>query len=50
MLGPMTEEQKVEFALHPTFNGLRMPDIGVPETLDQRYFGIMDRKAINFMK
>ena len=30
--------------------GLKIPDVGTPETLDLKYFGKMSRQALSFMK
>jgi cyclin-dependent kinase-like len=50
VLGKITEEQLISFAKNPRFNGVKLPEITKPETLEKRYSGKLNKTAINFMK
>ena len=50
ILGKLTEEQITAFNKTQRFNGVKLPDISKPETLEKRYSGKLNKTAINFMK
>ena len=35
---------------NPRFLGMKFPEINKPETLERRYLGKIQKKALNFMK
>lgn len=50
ILGRLPDEQIQAFNKTQRFNGVKLPDISKPETLDKRYSGKLKKTAINFMK
>ena len=50
VLGNLTEKQQNTFYSNPIFQGKNLLNITKPETLERRYFGKLNKQAINFMK
>ena len=50
MLGPLTEHQRELFMHNPRFLGMKLPEIGRPETLARRYHGKVCSSQLNLMK
>ena len=50
IFGKLTDDQIASFNKTQRFNGIKLPDISKPETLEKRYSGKLNKTAINFMK
>ena len=50
VLGNLTEKQQEIFYSNPIYQGKNLLNITKPETLERRYFGKLNKQAINFMK
>ena len=50
VLGNLTEKQQETFYANPIYQGKNLLNITKPETLERRYFGKLNKQAINFMK
>eukprot|EP00495_Collosphaeridae_sp_1-RS-2012_P003505 TRINITY_DN28_c0_g1_i5.p1 TRINITY_DN28_c0_g1~~TRINITY_DN28_c0_g1_i5.p1 ORF type:complete len:331 (+),score=36.92 TRINITY_DN28_c0_g1_i5:135-1127(+) len=50
VLGPLTENQRQTFLRNPRFLGMKIPEVGKPETLQRRYQGKSTPKALSFME
>ena len=50
VLGNFTDKQEEMFYSNPLFNGKNLLKITKPETLEKRYLGKFNKKAISFMK
>ena len=50
VLGNLTEKQQEIFYANPIYQGKNLLNITKPETLERRYFGKLNKQAINFMK
>ena len=50
ILGNLTDEQVDKFYSNPIFQGKNLLNITKPETLERKYFGKLNKQAINFMK
>ena len=50
VLGNLTEKQENIFYSNPIYQGKSLLNITKPETLERRYFGKLNKQAINFMK
>jgi len=50
VLGKLPDDQINSFYKTPRFNGVKLPEIPRPETLEKRYTGKLSKVAINFMK
>ena len=50
VLGNLTEKQQEIFYSNPIYQGKNLLNITKPETLERRYFGKINKQAINFMK
>ena len=50
LLGNLTEKQQNIFYSNPIFQGKNLLNITKPETLERKYFGKLNKQAINFMK
>ena len=50
VLGPLTEHQREMFLHNPRFLGMKLPEIGRPETLQRRYHGKITKSQLSLMK
>ena len=50
LLGPLTSEQKEFLLKNPRFLGKKFPDLSKPETIERRYLGKLNKRALAFMK
>ena len=50
VLGPLTENQKKLFLKNPRFLGMKLPEIGRPETLYRRYYNKITKKQLKLLK
>ena len=50
VLGNLTEKQQETFYSNPIYQGKNLLNITKPETLERKYFGKLNKQAINFLK
>ena len=50
VLGNLTEQQQETFYSNPIYQGKNLLNITKPETLERKYFGKLNKQAINFLK
>ncbi|KAF6029992.1 CDKL5 [Bugula neritina] len=50
VLGPLTKHQMSLFYSNPRYNGLKFPVVKVPETLSNKYRGVISSIGIDFMQ
>ena len=50
VLGPLTEKHHELFLRNPRFLGLKFPNMNRPETLEKRYVGKLQKRAMAFLK
>ncbi|XP_070554367.1 cyclin-dependent kinase-like 5 isoform X2 [Ptychodera flava] len=50
VLGPLPPDQMDMFRNNPRFSGLKFPDVSNFQTLERRYFGVLNAVMLDFMK
>ena len=50
VLGPLIPMQMEMFLRNPRFLGLKFPDMSRPETLQRKYIGKLNKRAMSFMR